>query len=100
MIALIAWRRRETQVILGWVGLTFLYGELGTRTMNMYTPIVWYDNNTPARHLLLIAAPLTILAGIYLAEGIKEASARWIVGGAALVTGVVTWLGIRAAHRT
>lgn len=97
VVALIAWRRRESGVILSWLGLTFLYGELGTRTLTVYTPIVWYDGNTPARHLLLFAVPVMILTGIYLAQGVRDWTARWIIMSAALVTGVVARIGSRGA---
>src|SRR5260221_7017547 len=84
-------------MVLLWLGLTFLYGELGTRTLPMYTPIVWYDVNTPARHFLLIAAPAMILTGIYLAQGLKAGTARWVILMAAIVTGLSAWVGSRGA---
>lgn len=96
-VALLAWRRGEARIVLLWLGLTFLYGELGTRTLTMYTPIVWYDEGTPARHFLLIAAPAMILTGIYLAQGLKAGTARWVIVLAAIVTGLSAWVGSRGA---
>jgi Dolichyl-phosphate-mannose-protein mannosyltransferase len=96
-VALLAWRRGEAKVVLLWLGLTFLYGELGTRTLTMYTPIVWYDVDIPARHFLFIAAPAMILTGIFLAQGLKAGTARWVIVLAAVVTGLSAWAGSRGA---
>lgn len=93
--ALLAWRRSDARVVLLWLVSTFLYGELGTRTLSTYTPIVWYDADTSARHFLLIAAPAAILIAMYLAEGLKDASARRVVTAAAVITAVVAWAGTR-----
>ena len=95
--ALLAWRRSEARVVLLWLAFTFLYGELGTRTLTTYTPIVWYDVSTPARHFLFIATPAVILTGIYLAQGLKEQTARRVVILAAILTGVAAWAGTRGA---
>jgi hypothetical protein len=94
---LLAWRRSEARLVLAWLSLTFLYGELGTRTLTVYSPIVWYDQSTPARHFLLVAAPAVILTGIYLAQGIQTLTARWLVTIVAGLTGVVAWFGSRGA---
>lgn len=97
MVALLAWRKTEARAVLLWLGLTFLFGELGTRTLTSYTPIVWYDAATSARHFLLIAAPAMVMTGIYLAEGIAASTARWVTVAATLVTGVAAWAGSRGA---
>jgi 4-amino-4-deoxy-L-arabinose transferase-like glycosyltransferase len=95
--ALLAWRKTEPRVVMLWLAVTFLYGELGTRSPTSYTPIVWYDAGTPARHFLFVATPAVILAGIYLAYGLKEQAARRVVTIAAIVTAVAAWLGSRGA---
>ena len=95
--ALLAWRTREARVVLLWLACTFLYGELGTRTLTTYTPIVWYDASVPARHFLFIATPAVILTGLYLAQGVKEEAARRVVILAAIVTGIAAWIGTRGA---
>lgn len=93
--ALLAWRRTDARVVMLWLVCTFLYGELGTRSLSTYTPIVWYDMDTAARHFLFIATPAAILAAIYLAQGLKDETARRVVAMCAVVTGVVAWLGTR-----
>lgn len=97
LVALLAWRTAEARAVLLWLGLTFLFGELGTRTLTSYTPIVWYDAATSARHFLLIAAPAMILTGIYLAQGTSVQTARWMAATAAGVTGLVAWAFSRGA---
>jgi hypothetical protein len=97
VVAMLAWRRTESRVVLLWVCVTFLFGELGTRTLTSYTPIVWYDAATSARHFLLIAAPAMILTGIYLSEGLTNTAARWLTGCAAVITGVAAWIGTTGA---
>lgn len=97
MVALLAWRKTEAKAVLLWLGLTFLFGELGTRTLTSYTPIVWYDAATAARHFLLIAVSATILAGIYLAEGLTTRTARWVALLASAITAVCAWVGSRGA---
>lgn len=95
--ALLAWRKSEARVVLLWLGFTFLYSELGTRALSTYTPIVWYDESTPARHFLFVATPAVILTGIYLAQGLKEQAARRLVILASIVTAVAAWAGSRGA---
>ncbi len=97
LVALLAWRTTDARSVLLWLGLTFLFGELGTRTLTSYTPIVWYDAATSARHFLLIAAPAMILTGIYLAQGISVGVARWLTTIAVVVTGMAAWIGSRGA---
>lgn len=95
--ALLAWRKSGARIVLLWLACTFLYGELGTRTLSTYTPIVWYDVNTSARHFLLVATPAAILVGIYLAQGVKDATGRWVTSVGAAVTAVTAWAAIRGA---
>ena len=97
LVALIAWRRTEARVVMLWLACTFLYGELGSRTLVTYTPIVWYDAATPGRHFLFIAAPAAILVAIYLAQGLKDETARRVVTVCAVITAVVAWIGSRGA---
>lgn len=97
MVALLAWRRREAGIVMLWLGVTFLFGEIGSRTLTVYTPIVWYDAATAARHFLLIAAPAMILVGLYLSDGLTAATARGVVLLASVVTAMCAWLGSRGA---
>ena len=89
--------RRETRVPLAWLGLTFAYGELGTRSLATYVPVVWYDNDSPARHMLFLAAPAIILTAVFIAPAVERRAARWIVMGASVVTALVAFLGTRGA---
>lgn len=93
--ALLVWRKAEPRVVMLWLAVTFLFGELGTQTLTSYAPIVW--SGAPARQFLLIATPAVILAGIYLAYGVTEHAARRVVTAAALVTAVAAWVGTRGA---
>jgi hypothetical protein len=63
----------------------------------VYTPIVWYDAATAARHFLLIAAPAAILAGLYLADSLSTTTARRMVVLASAVTALCAWVGSRGA---
>lgn len=97
MVALLAWRRREAGVVMLWLGVTFLFGEIGSRTLTVYTPIVWYDAATAARHFLIIATPAMILVGLYLSDGLTTTTARGLALLASVVTGMCAWLGNRSA---
>lgn len=87
----LASRAPEARPLVWWLGLTFLYGEIGSRTLVSYTPIVWYDAATAGRHFLLIAAPAMVLTGVHLARGIDAGTGRVVTVVAAAIAAAGAW---------
>ena len=78
-------RRDEIKPVLVWAAVLFLYYEWGTISLNLleYRPLLAFSE---ARYFLFVLAPLVILTGIYLAQGLSDRLARWIVPVIALFT--------------
>lgn len=95
---LVAQRQRQAYVPIVWFSSIFLYLEFGTRSLAFYEPITTASLGTGiTRHFLLVAAPATIVGGIYLAQGLRVSTARWISSIAVVVTAAIAWIGMRHA---
>lgn len=96
--ALLLFRRRQAYIPLLWCGSMFLYLELGSRSLLSYEPMsVVTMGFVTNRHFLLIAAPAMIATAIYLAQGVTQGTARWLLPGVAGAIGAVAWIGTRQA---
>ena len=78
-------RRGETKSVLVWAAVFFLYYEWGTISLNLleYRPLQAFNE---ARYFLFMLAPLVILTGIYLAQGLSDRLVRLMVPVIALFT--------------
>lgn len=95
---LLAERRHRAYIAILWFASTFLYLEFGTRSLALYEPITTASLGTGiTRHFLLIAAPATIVAAIYLARDLSETTARRLMAVSCVLTGGIAWMGMRHA---
>lgn len=83
---LLALRRREVYAPLLWFWSAFLLVEWSSQHVAA----------SDARNSLLLAAPLAIVTGIYLAQNVRPGTSRWIVCAATAVVGLVAWGGVTA----
>lgn len=95
---LVALRERRAYVPLIWFASVFLYLQFGTRSLAYYEPITTASLGTGiTRHFLLVAAPATLVLGIYLAQSLTASAARWLISVVSGLTATVAWWGMRHA---
>ena len=89
--ASLALARPGARVGFLWLATTFLYIELGTRSISAYRPLV----DPLLRHVIFAIVPCAVLTGIYVGPALSTNVARWVVSVVALTLTAIVWLGGR-----